>query len=135
MPANEMTYKQRIAHAKTVTAFAKQDLAESLEIWKADPEMIECAHADHGDYNHLAYLLRHVSCKVAFKHARSLDTAARDIIPEDVWDAMQEDADSKEIPVADQRALVEYRVRNYEEEIEAMQAKLKYARIELAKFN
>jgi hypothetical protein len=97
--------------------------------------MIAMTRADCKDYREIRRLLRTESCEGAFKLARSLDTSARECVPEEVWYAMEADEDFHEETEETEREIVEYRIRNLETRIEADQIKLKSAKQHLARLD
>jgi len=90
-----MTIKARNGYAKIINAFAKEHLADGLDHWKGQPDMIAMTRGDAKDYRMIGSLLRTKGAKEALELARSLDTAARDCVPDQVWDAMERDEDEE----------------------------------------
>ncbi len=93
---NRMTYKERRSHATIMSAFAKVHLAEGLDTWKGEDDMIDMVRSDARDYRKIASLLRTESCAAAYELAHSLDTSARECVPDSVWYAMDEDMEARE---------------------------------------
>lgn len=91
-----LTRKEAQAHAKVLRVYAQEHLANGLEVWRGQPEMIEMARGDARDYRKIAQLLRANQIQKARDLAGGLDTAAREHIPESVWDAMIEHCDYSE---------------------------------------
>ena len=85
----KMTRKAATVHARYLRAFAKGYLAEGLETWKDEEDMLPMVRGDAADFREIAKLLREFKIEKAREKAHSLDTAARDSIPECVWDAME----------------------------------------------
>ena len=131
----KMTYAERQRLAKVMSAYAKEHLADGLECWKGEADMIAMTRADCKDYREIGRLLRTESCEAAFKLARSLDTSARECVPEEVWYAMEADEDFHNETEETEREIVEYRIRNLETRIEADQIKLKSAKQHLARLD
>jgi len=131
----KMTHAERLRLAKVMTAYAKEHLADGLECWKGEADMIDMTRGDCKDYREIGRLLRTKGAAPAFKLARSLDTSARECVPDEVWDAMQADEDFHEETEETERDIVVYRIRNYETEIEALQIKLKSANQHLARLD
>ncbi len=90
-----MSIKARNGYAKIMTAFTKRFLAEGLEAWKGEEDMIACTRGDAKDYRTISKLLRTKGAKETLKFARNLDTLARDHIPDQIWDAMERDEDAE----------------------------------------
>lgn len=83
-----MDKQEALEHAKCMREFAKNHLAAGLKRWQGEPEMIAMVRGDAKDFREIAKLLRAGKIKEAFKHAGNMDTAPREQIPDDVWDAM-----------------------------------------------
>jgi hypothetical protein len=131
----KMTYAERLRLAKVMTAYAKEHLAEGLETWKGEDDMIEMTRADCKDYREIGRLLREVGAEAAFELARSLDTAAREYIPDEVWSAMEADEEYREYTEEDEREVVVYRIGRYRDEIAALQVKLREAQNHLRRID
>lgn len=84
----ELTPKRAQELAGTLRAFADEYLAEGLEMWEDEPDMIEMYQGDASDYRYVATLLAGMRIEQALRAARHMDTAPRDRIPDEVWDAM-----------------------------------------------
>tara|TARA_S200002703_G_scaffold127052_1_gene113652 strand:- start:2829 stop:3119 length:291 start_codon:yes stop_codon:yes gene_type:complete len=75
-------------HAKKLREYAKSYLADGLRRWQGEAEMISMVRGDAKDFREVAKLLRAGKVKEAFSRADSMDTAPREQIPDDVWNAM-----------------------------------------------
>lgn len=90
---SKMTRTQAKAHAKVLREYATEHLAHGLDCWKGDEDeagMVSMTRADCKDYRTIAKLLREFKIEEARSMSGSLDTAARECIPDSVWDAMEE---------------------------------------------
>ena len=86
----KMSSKEARLHAKTMSAYAQEHLADGLDTWKGEADMIEMVRADCKDYRAIGKLLRENKVEKARDLAGSLDTAARECVPDSVWEAMEE---------------------------------------------
>lgn len=77
-------------HAKNMREFAKKHLASGLKRWCGEPEMIAMVRGDAKDFREVAKLLRVGKIKQAFAVAGGMDTAPREQIPNDIWNAMHD---------------------------------------------
>lgn len=114
----KMTRKEAQLYAREMRVFAKVHLADGLECWKGEEDMIEMVRGDAADYREIAKLLRAFKIEEALEKSRSLDTAAREEIPETVWDAMASHCD----PEYDERqaAFAEQQVQFAKEQLERL---------------
>lgn len=135
MERHKMTYAERQVHAKTMSAYAKEHLADGLETWKGEDDMIAMVRGDAKDYRTIARFLRTSSAERAFEKCRDLDTAARECIPESVWYALEADEEYREYTEEDEREILVYRIRNLTDEKGAIEAKLKAATQHLARLD
>lgn len=94
---SKMTRTQAKAHAKVMREYATEHLAHGLDCWKGEADMIEMTRADCKDYRAIAKLLREFKIEEARSMSGSLDTAARECIPDSVWDAMEEHLTEDEV--------------------------------------
>lgn len=92
----KITYLEAQGYAKIMRTHAQQHLARGLNTWKGESDMIAMVRADAKDYRAIAQLLRANKIRKARDLAGSLDTAARDTIPDTIWDAMIEHCDYTE---------------------------------------
>jgi hypothetical protein len=92
----KMTRKEAQGYAKIMRVFAQEHLEDGLNDWKGESEMIEMVRSDSKDFRGVAQLLRANKIQEARDLAGSLDTAARERIPDDVWDAMEQHCDYTE---------------------------------------
>lgn len=132
-----MSKKARNEYAKIMTAFAKQYLADGIEDWKNDEDsesMIRMTRADARDYRMIGRLLREKGAKEALAHARSLDTAARECVPDQVWDAMVRDEDEAALTRQEwDDEITRRHIAALEAEIESRQRQITEAKARLGK--
>ncbi len=128
MSANKMTYKERQAHAKEMSAFAHEYLVEGLDTWPGEEDMIKMVRGDAKDYRKIATLLRTKSCQAAYALAQSLDTAARDCIPQDIWDAMDEDLFAHEVSPEDDDEITRKHIAHLTGQKESLERQIEKAK-------
>ncbi len=87
---SKMTRTQAKTHAKVLREASTEMLAEGLVTWKGEPDMIEMQRSDCKDYRDIAKLIRDYDLEAAGNLMHSLDTAARECIPDSVWYAVDE---------------------------------------------
>lgn len=68
--------------------FAKDFLAEGLDSWKGESDMIAMIRGDAKDFRTVAKYLGQGDIHEAFEAARCMDTDARDQIPDKIWNSM-----------------------------------------------
>ncbi len=87
---SKMTRTQAKEHARVLRVASTEMLAEGLDTWKGEPDMIEMQRSDCQDYRAIAKFTREFKIEEAGNLMHSLDTAARECIPDSVWDAIDE---------------------------------------------
>lgn len=92
----KMTRKEAQGYAKILRVYAKDHLADGLDCWKGESDMIDMVRGDAKDYRKIAQLLYANKIQEARDLSGSLDTAARERIPEIIWYAMEEHCDYTE---------------------------------------
>ena len=135
MERHKLTHAERQVLAKTMSTYAKEHLKEGLEIWKGEPDMIAMTRGDAKDYRTIARFLRTSSAERALEKAQSLDTAAREYIPDEVWNALQSNDEYTRYTEQDERDLLVMRIRNLTDDKGAIEAKLKAATDHLNRLN
>ena len=87
---SKMNRTQAKAHAKVLREASTEMLKDGLECWKGEPDMIAMQRGDCKDYRAIAKLILEFKIEEAGNLMHSLDTAARECIPDTVWDAVDE---------------------------------------------
>lgn len=87
---SKMTRTQAKGHAKFLRKASTEILAEGLDTWKGEDDMINMVRGDCKDYRAIAKLTLEYKIEEAGNLMHSLDTAARECIPDSVWDAIDE---------------------------------------------
>lgn len=131
---HRLTKQECVELARKLRAYAKESLADGLEAWKDDPDMIPGVRADARDVREAARLLRTDGAKAAWEYIGMLDTFVREGIPQDIWDALANDAESRRTGTDDTIANIDwlsYRHRKLSEEREVLDLKIKAIETEL----
>lgn len=79
--------------AKELRDVAKEYLAQGLSSFKGEADMIAMFRNDAKDLREVASLIRRQDLKKAWIKAYRLDTAVREIIPDNIWDAIETELD------------------------------------------
>lgn len=93
---SKMNRTQAKEHARVLRVASTEMLASGLECWQGQPDMIAMQRGDCKDYRAIATLLREFKIEEARSLSGSLDTAARECIPDSVWNAMEEHLEDDE---------------------------------------
>lgn len=76
--------------AKSIRDEAKLRRSNGIKLWSGEKNMLEMVTQDARDMREVAKLLGAGDAEAALAKAGNMDTAARDHIPQDAWDFMDE---------------------------------------------
>lgn len=82
--------QNNIRMAEIQETSAKENYAYDMKRWKGDIPMLAMYKCDFGDMMYIAGRILDGKIAIACNHADCMDTAAREKIPQSVWDYIHE---------------------------------------------